>query len=1178
MENRHMFRIIALIAMTVLMLCAAIAASAMEITVIEHHSPSEDLVGPGEGISYADNGNGSFNEVIPTPAPADYSSLWIGEYVLADEPDSTLSITPGENGKLHMSAFFLRMTGIEAEIIPYDELGIRFEDNDGAYYGGIHREKDGSIRLAVCGGSDLGPDSAMREFFLMNDFYFVKEGQECKADPGDKLRRMTGEGLTNAGREGEKYKEADRYHINEEGSIVLWEHTEYDEDGYRTIQRSGDHMTVEEFDTERRKTRRTEYDSGVIRSSEIYSYNADGKQTCMHKIEYERDGLKHSFDYFDYDAEGCQTATRKYNSEGRGGIYEKYEYFDDGSKVIRYYTIYGAEAGKLNGEAWFDAGDRMTRSVAYVDGEVYTSNETEYTLDMNGKVIRESFVRRSGDGKEYHTVREMEYDKNGRLIRQTEKSPEMGVSAVGEYFRNSKGQTICQYSLNEYLVGENSSISATDTEYEFDASDVRQLTSRHYEYSSALYGRLRHLDYTYYYLYEGDQGTRLGISPLPMQGNGEIHSLIPDDFIYALREMTREDVTITFHARKVGECIYDSEDQFELGGYTGALRFVFESRGSNRLQSVWWVCSGDPEAAYSLKSKLAGEGVEWSQSSGWDKPDALGLTETTGTIGDSGGIRLVSGSRGGQALAYVTCHYVWYEPEEGLAMPWEQNGNRAYLSDTESEYGTGIAETPAEENREADVNEPEPESEPEPEIAAEPEPEVTAEPETDPEITAESEPEPETEQEWTDNAEWTGYWMSGGDEQGEMVTTVDENGALRMKAMFMRTFDIEAELKRQDNTHCTFETEYGHYSGVVTRISDRELHFAITGGMSMEDDENEWYYLFKDRDYTFEPADYADLWYEEPADGPEDDNDWTGNWTAHGEGMTSGIRIIRGVQGNFIIQLTFSNGYMIAGELERVDSRRMDFDAEDFGAVLTLNRKHRTILMTDLGSMDEAASEALDAFHYILEFVPEGNGTGIQPTREEPAKQPDPEPVPELPESSLIPEVEAIPINGKPGYEYIPVNLADSTSYIVGKDPEAYIPFRMIDGDEKTCYQFSAKESKLGEAYVYFFFETCGSFDEIWIKNGFWKKSDGKDQYLRNSRVKTMTVEFSYPDGDGYRDAVSVSLKDDKKRKDWTVISLDHKTQVHAVRFRIDSIYQGTKFKNDVCISEVMFVKRTDHE
>ena len=108
MKNRHMIRFIALTAMTVLMLCATFAASAMEIIVDEHHSPSEDLVGPGEGITYADNGNGSYSEVIPTPAPADYSSLWIGEYVLADEPDSTLSITPGENGKLHMSAFFLR--------------------------------------------------------------------------------------------------------------------------------------------------------------------------------------------------------------------------------------------------------------------------------------------------------------------------------------------------------------------------------------------------------------------------------------------------------------------------------------------------------------------------------------------------------------------------------------------------------------------------------------------------------------------------------------------------------------------------------------------------------------------------------------------------------------------------------------------------------------------------------------------------------------------------------------------------------------------------------------------------------------------------------------------------------------------------------------------------------------
>ena len=87
--------------------------------------------------------------------------------------------------------------------------------------------------------------------------------------------------------------------------------------------------------------------------------------------------------------------------------------------------------------------------------------------------------------------------------------------------------------------------------------------------------------------------------------------------------------------------------------------------------------------------------------------------------------------------------------------------------------------------------------------------------------------------------------------------------------------------------------------------------------------------------------------------------------------MKSTIRIIRGMQGNFIMQLTFSNGYMIAGELEQADSRRMDFNTEEFSAILTLNRKHRMILLTDAGSMNDAANEALDAFHYIIEYSPE---------------------------------------------------------------------------------------------------------------------------------------------------------------------------------------------------------------
>ena len=251
-----------------------------------------------------------------------------------------------------------------------------------------------------------------------------------------------------------------------------------------------------------------------------------------------------------------------------------------------------------------------------------------------------------------------------------------------------------------------------------------------------------------------------------------------------------------------------------------------------------------------------------------------------------------------------------------------------------------------------------------------PEPEPASEPETAPE--PEPEPEPKlTGKEEIPAGEWVDCWMGGGDAMGEMVTWLKEDGSLWMKVFFQRTFEIEAELKPLDWNRRSFETEYGHYSGVVTWVNERELTFAITGGMSMEDDESEWYYLFKDREYSFSPVDYNDLWYEAPAEGPEDDGDWLGNWTTLGTDMKSTIRIIRGMQGNFIMQLTFSNGYMIAGELEQADSRRMDFNTEEFSAILTLNRKHRMILLTDAGSMNDAANEALDAFHYIIEYSPE---------------------------------------------------------------------------------------------------------------------------------------------------------------------------------------------------------------
>lgn len=168
-----------------------------------------------------------------------------------------------------------------------------------------------------------------------------------------------------------------------------------------------------------------------------------------------------------------------------------------------------------------------------------------------------------------------------------------------------------------------------------------------------------------------------------------------------------------------------------------------------------------------------------------------------------------------------------------------------------------------------------------------------------------------------------------------------------------------------------------------------------------------------------------------------------------------------------------------------------------------------------------------------------------------------------------------LPIPGKAGYMQVPVRSADATSWIEGKDPAAYAPFRMIDGEETTSFQFSTKTTKLGKEYLYFDFDAPVTVDELWMKNGFWKITDGKDQYSRNSRVKKMTLSLRYAGSDSYQELKTVTLKDDKARKDWKVITLGHQTAVTGVRIRIDAIFTGSKYKNDVCISEIMFVQET---
>ena len=167
------------------------------------------------------------------------------------------------------------------------------------------------------------------------------------------------------------------------------------------------------------------------------------------------------------------------------------------------------------------------------------------------------------------------------------------------------------------------------------------------------------------------------------------------------------------------------------------------------------------------------------------------------------------------------------------------------------------------------------------------------------------------------------------------------------------------------------------------------------------------------------------------------------------------------------------------------------------------------------------------------------------------------------------------PIDGKPGCLQMPVQSITATSWIENSSqPNMFVPENMLDGEETTCWQFSTGMTNLGDAYIYITFASPMTVDELWIKNGFWKITDGKDQYERNSRLKKITVDYTYNGDYTYRDAETLILQDDLARQDWQVVPLSCREGVTGIRIRILDTYKGSKYKTDVAVSELMFVQR----
>jgi len=154
------------------------------------------------------------------------------------------------------------------------------------------------------------------------------------------------------------------------------------------------------------------------------------------------------------------------------------------------------------------------------------------------------------------------------------------------------------------------------------------------------------------------------------------------------------------------------------------------------------------------------------------------------------------------------------------------------------------------------------------------------------------------------------------------------------------------------------------------------------------------------------------------------------------------------------------------------------------------------------------------------------------------------------------------------------VSRIDASSYISNKkNPYLWEPSNVSDHDESTCWQFSAKKGLKGKSWITLDLEYGEAVDEIWIKNGFWGYNDqGGEQYSINARPRDIRVEIA-PEEGANSETIALTLRDESFG-DWQKFDLGRHESVGLVTIYIDSIYKGSRYPNDVCLSEVMLVQK----
>ena len=169
-------------------------------------------------------------------------------------------------------------------------------------------------------------------------------------------------------------------------------------------------------------------------------------------------------------------------------------------------------------------------------------------------------------------------------------------------------------------------------------------------------------------------------------------------------------------------------------------------------------------------------------------------------------------------------------------------------------------------------------------------------------------------------------------------------------------------------------------------------------------------------------------------------------------------------------------------------------------------------------------------------------------------------------------------IPGETDWVSVDILRVDGSSYIIGKnDRYLYAPWNATDEKQETCWQFSVKNIKSKQPWLWLVVEGQ-TVDGIWIRNGFQAAdSKRKAYYTAYSRPKDIRVEFYYREDGAESETMDFTLSDEN-HEGWEKIGTGCHENVDAVVVYICSVYKGKSQPNNACLSEIMLVQNNSAE